>query len=102
MGIAPATAAGLSLQGLHTGIRTWCSWRIYGFRFACAVPIRVIVGNWINCFAACRAIRTYTAAKLHHRPLRWAKTEHAYQAVPALLNEKKLLGENPGRFRVGL
>jgi adsorption protein B len=92
-GFASATAAGLGLQAFHTGIRMWCSWRIYGLRFAAAVPLRVIVGNWINCFAASRAIWTYTNAKIRGQPLRWAKTEHAYPSRAALLNEKKLLGE---------
>lgn len=90
---APACAAGLGLQAMHTAIRMWCSARIYGLRFACAVPLRVIVGNWINCFAACRAIWSYSHAKLRGQPLRWVKTEHAYPSRAALLTDKKRLGE---------
>jgi adsorption protein B len=43
--------AGLGLQAVHIAIRTWCSARIYGWRFACGVPVRAIVANWINCAA---------------------------------------------------
>jgi hypothetical protein len=71
----------------------WCAGRIYGRRHAAGVPIRVIVGNWINCFATCRAIWTYTSAKLHGRPLRWVKTEHAYPNRAALMTDRKRLGE---------
>jgi len=81
----PEYGIGLALQAFHTGIRMGCSARIYGFRFACAVPIRVVVGNWINCFATCRAIWTYTRTKLRGEHLRWVKTTHAYP--------KKRLGE---------
>ena len=90
---APACEVGLSLQALHTAIRMWCSWRIYGRRFACAVPVRVIVGNWINCFAACRAVWSYTNARIRGQPLRWVKTDHAYPTRAALLTNRKPLGE---------
>ena len=56
-------------------------------------PLRVIAGNWINCFATCRAIGNYTIAKLQGRPLRWVKTEHAYPNRAALLTDRKRLGE---------
>jgi len=88
-----ACASGLALQALHTGIRIGCSWRIYGRRFAAAVPLRVVVGNYINFCAAVIAIADYTKARRHRRPLRWAKTEHAYPTRAALLNERKRLGE---------
>jgi len=90
---ATACAAAMGIQALHTGFRTWCSWRIYGMRFACAVPLRVVVANWINCFATLRAIATYGDAKLRGRALRWIKTEHAYPSRAALLTDRKLLGE---------
>jgi adsorption protein B len=91
--LASASAAGLSLQACHTLIRIWCSSRIYGWRFAVAAPIRVVAGNWINCFATCFAAATYTRAKLRRQPLRWAKTDHAYPNRAALLTNRKKLGE---------
>ncbi len=85
--------AGLVLQGLHTAIRAGCSGRIYGWKYACGVPLRVLTGNWINCFATSRAIWNYASAKIRGQPLRWAKTDHAYPNRTALLTERKRLGE---------
>jgi adsorption protein B len=91
--IERAGEAGLTLQGVHTVIRILCSRRIYGWRFAAAVPVRVIVANWINCFATCRAIWTYSSCRLQGKPLRWVKTEHAYPNRAALMTNRKRLGE---------
>ncbi len=84
---------GLAIQALQMSIRAGCSARIYGWRFACGVPVRVIAANAINCVATARAIWIYTGAKLHGHPLRWVKTEHAYPSRAALLTERKRLGE---------
>jgi len=78
------TAAALGLQIFHTAIRMGCCARIYGWRFAAGVPIRIVAANWINCFACTRAISTYATAKLRRQPLRWVKTEHAYPNRAAL------------------
>ena len=88
----PLYIAGLCLQALHTSIRTLCSAAVYGWRFACGVPLRVIAGNWINLFATMGAIVTYTRERLAGRPLRWVKTEHAYPNRAALLHERQGLG----------
>lgn len=85
--------AGLSLQGLQTAIRTCCSARIYGWKFASAVPVRVLAGNWINFFATWKAVSTYATCKFRGQPLRWAKTEHNYPTKAAMMTERKLLGE---------
>ena len=82
---------GLSIQALQTIIRAGCTAKIYGWRFACGVPIRVLVANAINCAATARAIWIYTSARIHHRPLRWMKTEHAYPNRGALATERKRL-----------
>ena len=82
---------GLSIQALQTTIRAVCSAQVYGWRFACGVPIRVIVANVINYVATLRAIGIYTNAKIHHRPLRWVKTEHAYPNRAALVTERRRL-----------
>jgi len=75
--------AGLALQALHTSIRTCCSAHIYGWRFAAATPVRVVLANWLNAVSTTRAIQTYAAAKLAGRKLRWAKTDHRYPARAA-------------------
>jgi bacteriophage N4 adsorption protein B len=82
---------GLSIQAFQTSIRAVCSAKIYGWRFACGVPIRVIVANVINCAATSRAICIYANAKIHRRPLCWLKTEHAYPNRAALITERKRL-----------
>ena len=92
-GFAPAVTTGLGIQALHIAFRMSCSGRVYGLRFACGVPVRVVAGNWINCFATCRAIYTYANAKLRDLPLRWVKTEHAYPSRAALLPDRRRLGE---------
>jgi adsorption protein B len=78
-------AVSLSIQIFQTAIRAVCSARIYGWRFACGVPVRVIVANIMNCIATLRAIAIYTDAAIHCRPLRWVKTEHAYPNPTALM-----------------
>jgi len=72
--------AGLALQALHTSIRTCCSARIYGWRFAAGTPVRVFVANWLNGVATVRAIGTYAAAKRAGQNPQWAKTDHRYPA----------------------
>jgi adsorption protein B len=72
------SVAGLLMQMLHTSIRAYCSAGVYGRRFAAGVPARVLLANWLNCFATAQAIRSYASAKLAGRHLRWAKTEHRY------------------------
>ncbi|HEX4276774.1 MAG TPA: glycosyl transferase family protein [Bryobacteraceae bacterium] len=89
----PIYAAGLAVQALQTSIRIVCSARIYGWLFACGVPVRAIVANAINCAATVSAIWMYADARLHRRPLPWVKTEHAYPNRAALLKDRKRLGE---------
>jgi bacteriophage N4 adsorption protein B len=84
-------ALGIVIQAIQTSIRMACSARIYGRRFAFGVPIRVIAANIINCVATSRAIATYMNARLHGRPLRWVKTEHAYPDRAALMQERESL-----------
>jgi adsorption protein B len=91
--LAPMYLTGLGLQAAHTAARAGFCSRVYGWRFAAGVPIRVICGNWINCFATLIAIKTYASAKLHQRPLRWVKTDHAYPSRAALVTDRKRLGE---------
>lgn len=89
----PIYMLGLALQFLQTSFRVCCTARVYGVRFAAGVPVRVLVANWMNCFATVFAILNYTRAKLRGQPLRWAKTDHAYPSRDVLVNERKRLGE---------
>jgi adsorption protein B len=83
---------GLFIQGAHTLMRMGFSARIYGWRFALAVPLRVMVANFINLCSTSRAILNYTSAKLRGHPLRWAKTEHVFPSREALNGERQRLG----------
>ncbi len=81
------------LSGFQMGVRALCSRRIYGWRFAMGVPVRALMGNWLNCAATVRALALYGAAKLQGHPLVWSKTEHAYPNPAALAVEVRLLGQ---------
>jgi adsorption protein B len=86
-------SATFALSGFQMGVRALCSRRIYGWRFAMGVPVRALVGNWLNCAATARALRLYFDAKIHGRPLVWVKTEHAYPNPAALDVEIRPLGQ---------
>lgn len=83
----------MALQAFHVSVRAWCSGRIYGWKFACAVPLRVIWGNWINFFATASALYRYSNAKVRRQPLRWLKTTHSYPNRAALVEKRLKLGE---------
>lgn len=83
----------LALSGFQMAVRFLCARRIYGWRFAMGVPVRALVGNWLNCAATIRALALYFSAKIQGRPLVWIKTEHAYPNPAALAAEVRPLGE---------
>jgi adsorption protein B len=83
----------LTLQAVHMAMRIRFSARIYGWKFASAVPVRVILGNAINMVATASAIRRYVHAKWTSRPLVWLKTDHAYPNRAALMSDHRRLGE---------
>jgi adsorption protein B len=83
----------LSIQAMHLGMRAWCSARVYGWRFASAVPLRILCANLMNFLATFHAVRQYAEAKFHHRPLVWLKTDHAYPTREALVSHRPKLGE---------
>jgi adsorption protein B len=89
----PVYMAGLGLQALHASVRAGCSARIYGWRFACGVPLRILTANWINCFATSHAIFNYASARIRGQPLRWAKTDHAYPNGAPVARDRRKLGE---------
>ena len=67
---------GISL--LQVLVRAHCCARIYGCRFAAAVPLRIVWGNLLNCAATAAALNQFVVARIKHRSLAWHKTEHAY------------------------
>jgi hypothetical protein len=85
--------ATLAIQIVQSSVRMTCSARLYGSRFALAVPLRAVYGNWINTAATWKAVRSYARARMRHEPLVWVKTEHAYPSRSALVEHKRKLGE---------
>ncbi len=83
----------LVLPVMQTGFRMACVERLYGWRMALGVPLRVPVSNVINSFAGLSAVARYAVARAMGRPLRWIKTEHAYPSLAALREHKRKLGE---------
>jgi len=91
--IFDAFAFSMTLQAVHLGLRIRFSARIYGWRFASLVPLRVVYGNLIILMATGSAIRRYFHARLARRSLVWLKTEHAYPSGAALDSDWRKLGE---------
>lgn len=58
--------------------RVGLGWHLYGWRHAALAPIRMVWANIINFFASWRAVRAFATAKLHGKPLVWAKTAHSF------------------------
>jgi adsorption protein B len=86
-------SATLALSAFQMAVRLLCVRRIYGWRFAAGVPLRALLGNWLNCAATALALAHYCRAKWQGRPLVWIKTEHAYPNAAALAPETPLLGQ---------
>ena len=92
-GQAHLAEATLALQIVRIGVRMLCTGRMYGLVFALGVPVRAVYANALNTAATVQAVARYTWARVHGRPLKWLKTEHAYPARAALLAQKRKLGE---------
>ena len=70
---------------LQTGVRARFGARIYGWRFAAAVPLRMFWGNLVNFAATAIALWEFWDAHTRGRRLAWRKTDHVYPAAqPAL------------------
>jgi adsorption protein B len=77
----------------RTLVRMSCVARVYGLGMALGVPVRAVYANVLNSAATIEAVRRYAWARLHGRPLKWLKTEHAYPHRDVLLSHKRRLGE---------
>jgi len=86
-----ASTAALGIVNLSA--RAACSARIYGWRFAAAVPLRSLFGNLLNSVATTSALRRFLYSAWSGQPLVWIKTEHAYPSLAALTPHKRRLGE---------
>ena len=86
-------AATLFLGLERVAVRSGCVARLYGWRSALSVPLRVFWANSINFLATAWALGRYTASWARGRPLGWVKTEHSYPSRAALHSHKRRLGE---------
>ncbi len=64
-------------------MRGWITARLYGWRFASAVPLRWPLGILVNGAAACRACVLYWSALARRRRPRWDKTAHRFPTIAA-------------------
>ena len=55
--------------------------RVYGWRMAGAVPVRMLWGNAVNCLATLAALAQFLAARARRESVAWRKTEHMYPAA---------------------
>ncbi len=73
------------IAALQTGVRAHYTARLYGRRFAAAVPIRMFWGNLVNFAATATALWEFWSAHTKGIQLAWRKTDHVYPvSQPAL------------------
>jgi adsorption protein B len=65
----------------RVAVRTLLVGRIYGFRFASAVPFRIVLSTVINARATLSALHRFARARARNRRLHWAKTDHSFPVV---------------------
>jgi adsorption protein B len=70
---------------LQAGVRIRAAARIYGWRFAAAVPIRMCWGNLVNFAATAAALWQFWNARSRGEELAWNKTDHIYPARQPVL-----------------
>jgi len=67
---------------LQMAVRARSAAKIYGWRFAAGVPVRVVWGNLVNFAATARALAEYGLACWAGVAVAWKKTDHAYPVNP--------------------
>jgi bacteriophage N4 adsorption protein B len=66
------------------GFRAFHTGRIYNWKVALGVPLRMILGNYINLMATGKAVYRFAKYKWNGQPLVWLKTAHQYPNRAAL------------------
>ena len=80
-GIAAIYSATLSISAAQMAMKMRWSARVYGWRFAAGVPLRMPWANLVNCAATLAALTQFAQARYTRRALVWRKTEHVYPAA---------------------
>lgn len=91
-------AASFAISIVQMGARAVCSARIYGWRFAAGVPLRVLWANVVNAVATVGAISQFATACCRNSRLMWRKTDHVYPVDAAA----RIGQERFGQFLVRL
>jgi adsorption protein B len=68
------------ISAIQMGMKIHWSARVYGWRFAAGVPLRMPWANLVNCAATAAALAQFIDSRLTRRALVWRKTEHVYPA----------------------
>ncbi len=74
----PLTAG---IAGVQVAVRMATTARVYGWRLASGVPVRMLWGNVVNCLATLAAVSQFVTARIRRERLAWRKTEHLYPIV---------------------
>ncbi|MEZ5399967.1 MAG: glycosyl transferase family protein [Bryobacteraceae bacterium] len=74
-------------------MRAVCCGRIYGWRFAAMVPVRLLAGHVLNTFAVAKAVADFGRARFRGVAVAWRKTDHDYPEFAALAGHRRKLGE---------
>ena len=67
--------------------------RVYGWRQAILVPIRLVWANIVNFTAASRAVWIWTRHLVRGEPVAWDATDHSYPLEEELRTFRRLLGD---------
>jgi adsorption protein B len=78
--LAAVYSVTFSISLVQMAMRIRWSARVYGWRFAAGVPLRMPWANLVNCAATVVALSQFVGARFTRRALVWRKTEHVYPA----------------------
>ena len=80
-GFGPVYATTLALAAVQAAARIRSCARIYGWKFASGVPVRMLWANAVNCAATVAALTQFISSRMQSKRMEWRKTEHAYPAA---------------------
>jgi adsorption protein B len=83
----------LWIAALQMGIRAHCCARVYGWRRAALVPLRMLWSNLVNGLATLSALGQFAKARARRRSLAWRKTDHVYPTHRGPRHGRPRLGE---------
>jgi adsorption protein B len=78
--LAAVYSVTFSISFIQMALKIRWSARVYGWRFAAGVPLRMPWANLVNCAATAAALAQFADARFKRRALVWRKTEHVYPA----------------------